>query len=392
MSTRPWLEHEILVTVGTGGVGKTTVAAAIGLEAARRGKRVLVLTIDPARRLADALGVGELGHEPRTVPRKVLRAAGIKGDGELVAMMLDTKRTFDELVSRYSPDQESLERILANPIYQNLTDALAGSREYSAMEKLHQLHSTGEYDLIVLDTPPSTHALDFLDAPRRLTGFLESDFLKLMFAPAIAMGRTGFRIFRFGSATVLRVMETLTGLGFLRAISDFLLAFESMLEGFTTRAREVEALLRDPICGFVLVVGPDPGQARRAEDFWARLQQERTHLLGLVVNRVRSWPGDEDAPELGEADAEHVTRWLAKGLAEQGSVFDPERAAREVVETLVRQASLARRDAEVCARLIKALGVPPETLHQIPLFSEDVHALDGLRCMGAYLFEDGGHA
>jgi anion-transporting ArsA/GET3 family ATPase len=241
VSAKPWLEHRILVTVGTGGVGKTTVGAAIGLEAARRGKRALVVTIDPARRLADALGVGELGHEPRTLPRKVLRKAGIEGRGELVAMMLDTKRTFDELVSRYSPDEEALERILANPIYQNLTDALAGSREYSAMEKLHQLHSAGDYDLIVLDTPPSTHALEFLDAPRRLTGFLQSDFLKLLFRPALAMGRTGFRLFRFGSATVLRAMERLTGIGFLRTISDFLLAFESMLEGFTTRAAEIEA-------------------------------------------------------------------------------------------------------------------------------------------------------
>ena len=386
MSAKPWLDHRVLVTVGTGGVGKTTVGAAIGLEAARRGKRALVVTIDPARRLADALGIGELGHEPRTLPREVLRKAGIEGPGELVAMMLDTKRTFDELVSRYSPDEEALERILANPIYQNLTDALAGSREYSAMEKLHQLHNAGEYDLIVLDTPPSTHALEFLDAPRRLTGFLQSDFLKLLFRPALVMGRTGFRLFRFGSATVLRVMERLTGIGFLRTISDFLLAFESMLEGFTTRAAEIEALLRDPVCGFVLVVGPDPEQARRALDFSARLQEDGIGLLGLVMNRVRTWPGSGPVPELDEVEAKRITEWLAKGLAEGNSPFDPKRTARNLVRTLTRQALLARRDAEVCAHLEKTLALPPEAVRRIPLFSEDVHALESLRRMASDLF------
>ncbi len=385
MSTTAWLESRILVTVGTGGVGKTTVGAAMGLAAARLGKRVLVLTIDPARRLADALGV-ELGHEPRTIPRELLRAAGVEGGGELVAMMLDTKRTFDELVSRYSPDQEALERILDNPIYQNLTDALAGSREYSAMEKLHQLHSAGEYDLIVLDTPPSGHALEFLDAPRRLTGFLQSEFIKLLFRPALAMGRTGFRLFRFGSATVLRVMEKLTGLGFLRAMSDFLLAFESMLGGFTTRAREIEVLLRDPSCGFVLVVGPDPGQARRAADFWTRLQQEKVHLLGLVVNRVRTWPGSGPIPELGDAEAKRVTEWLGKQLAKRDPPFDPERVARNLLGTLAQQAALAGRDARVCASLEEDLGLSPETVLKIPLFSEDVHGLQGLQCMATHLF------
>ena len=387
MSERAWLEHQILVMVGTGGVGKTTVGAAIGLEAARRGKRVLVLTIDPARRLADALGV-ELGHEPRSIPPAVLRAAGIEAEGELFAMMLDTKRTFDDLVRRYSPDEEALERILTNPIYQNLTDALAGSREYSAMESLHQLHSSGEYDLIVLDTPPSSHALEFLDAPRRLTGFLQSDFLKLLFRPALALGRTGFRLFRFGSATVLRALEMVTGLGFLRSISEFLLAFESMLEGFTQRAREIEELLRDPICGFVLVVGPDPEQARRAEDFWKRLQQERIHLLGLVMNRVRTWPGTGPTPKLGPAEAKRLTEALGKELARHDPTFDPELAARELVATLTQQATLARRDSEVCARLEGAMGLAPAEVRKIPLFSEDVHALEGLRRMASHLFEE----
>lgn len=387
MNTTPWLKRRILVTVGTGGVGKTTVSAAMGLEAARRGRRVLVLTIDPARRLADALGI-KLDHKPRSIPRKVLSAAGLELRGTLHAMMLDTKQTFDELVERYSTDREALERILANPIYQNLTDALAGSREYSAMEKLHQLHSTGDYDLIVVDTPPSGHALEFLDAPRRLTAFLQSDLLKVLFRPALAMGRTGFRLFRFGSATVLRVVEKITGLGFLTAISDFLLAFESMLDGFTARARETEVLLRDPACGFVLVVGPDPGQARRAEDFWARLQREEIHLLGLVVNRVRTWPVSGPVPELGDARIMGLTERLGKELAKRDPPFDGENAARSLVGMLAQQASLARRDARTCARLEQSLSLTPEAVRRIPLFSEDVHAVEGLQRMASHLFAE----
>ena len=174
-----WLERRVLVCVGTGGVGKTTVSAAIALEGARRGLRALVLTIDPARRLSDALGIGPLGPKPRRVPRKALLSAGIDSDGSLDAMMLDPKRTFDELVERYAPDARTKEEIYANPIYQNLTDALGGSREYSAMEQLHQLHQAGSYDLIVVDTPPARHALEFLDAPRRLIGFLDSKVLVL---------------------------------------------------------------------------------------------------------------------------------------------------------------------------------------------------------------------
>jgi anion-transporting ArsA/GET3 family ATPase len=385
---KPWLEQRVLVTVGTGGVGKTTIAAALGLEAARRGKRVLVVTIDPAKRLAQALGLNELGHEPRPIPRRMLQSAGIEGSGEFAAMMLDTKRTFDEVVSRYAPDEDALQRILANPIYRNLTDALAGSREYSAMEKLHQLHSSQEYDLIVLDTPPSGHALEFLDAPRRLTGFLQSQLLKLLFRPAFAMGRTSYRLFRFSSTTVLRAMERVSGIEFLSAISEFLLAFESMLDGFTTRSREIEALLRDPVCGFVLVVGPEREQARRALEFWARLQQEGVQLLGLVVNRLRFWPGSDPIPDLDDPATERLTGWLAKTLASIDPPDEAERIARNLATTLTEQARLARRDREICEDLAESLALLPEAVRRIPLFAEDVHALESLARVSSYLFKD----
>ena len=390
----PWLEHRVLVTVGTGGVGKTTVSAALGLEAARQGRRVLVVTIDPARRLAEALGIRELGHRAHQISAERLRSLGIDGGGEFHAMMLDTKRTFDEVVARYSPDRESLERILNNPIYKNLSDALAGSREYSAMEKLHELHSSGAYDLIVLDTPPSGYALEFLDAPRRLTGFLESQFLRLLFRPALAWGRTGLRLFRFGSDTLLRVVERLTGLEFLRAISEFLLAFEGMLTGFTDRSREVEALLRDPICGFILVVGPASDQAQRAREFWARLDREGVHLTGLVVNRVHSWPAPGPPLPLDRRRAKRLGRWLTQALEANGGLADPDpkRSAQAVVETLARQAALASHDDAVCEELSEALGLDPIAVRRVPLFAEDVHTLEALAQLSPHLFPDAGHA
>lgn len=386
MTSRDWLDLEVLVTVGTGGVGKTTVSAAMGLEAARHGRRVLVLTIDPARRLADALGVGELGHDPRRVPEDALRRAGIGGRGSLHAMMLDTKRTFDEMVARFTDDDESRDRILRNPIYRNLTDALAGSREYSAMEKLHQLYDEGAYDLIVLDTPPATHALDFLDAPRRLTGFLGSQFLQALLHPAAAVGRTGLRWFRQGSELVLHAIERITGLEFLSSISEFLLAFEAMLDGFRTRAHEVERLLRSPRCGFVLVAGPDVEQARRARAFSQRLRIEGIRLVGLVVNRVHAWPGGGPAPEPTQSARAAALAWVETHLASQGPALARPQLAALLVETTSRLAGLARRDRAVREQLEAALALAVTQVREIPLFEEDVHALEALVRMAEHLF------
>ena len=387
MTPSDWLERRVLVCVGTGGVGKTTVAAALGLEAARRGKRALVLTIDPARRLADALGTGPLDHEEREVPRAALRREGVRGDGRLFATMLDTKRTFDEVVRQYAPDPETLERIFANPIYQNLTDALAGSREYSAMEQVHRIRARGEYDLIVLDTPPAGHALEFLDAPRRLTRMLDTQILRLMFRPAVAMGRTGLRLFRLGASPVLRTLERISGFEFLTAVSEFLLIFESMLDGFSQRARETELLLRGPESGFVLVAGTGREQVRRSRSFFERLERERVSVEGLVVNRVRSWPGSGAIPEPSAAERAAAAREIARAFAARG-VDDAETTARQVVDTAVRQAALARRDRASVAELRRALPLDCPSVRVVPLFAEDVHALDGLSRIAAHLFGD----
>ena len=376
-----WLDRKVLVTVGTGGVGKTTIAAALGLAAAQRGKRALVLTIDPARRLADALGVGDLGHDPVEVPRELLRAAGVPPDGSLAAMMLD------ELLERYAPDEEALAQVLENPIYRNLTDALAGSREYSAMEKLYQLHNDGRYDLVVVDTPPAAHALDFLDAPRRLTGFLDSPILRLMFMPALAMGRTGFRLFRFGSNLFLPAIERITGIEFLRMVSEFLLAFEGLWAGVGSRAREIEKLLRAPESGFLLVVGPDPVQRRRAREFWARLDRESVHLAGLVLNRVRVWPGAGTIPALEPAQRRRARRALAEQLAAHG-LEDAGATADELVASVARYADLARRDLQLRAEFERSIPLDPGATRVVPLFTEDVNELAGLARMADHLFAE----
>jgi anion-transporting ArsA/GET3 family ATPase len=356
----------------------------------RRGRQDdRLLTIDPARRLADALGTGPLSAEPRRISDETLRGAGIEPAGSLDAMMLDPKRTFDRIVEAYAPDAEALARILSNPIYQNLTDALAGTREYAAMEQLYQIHQAGQYDLIVVDTPPARHALEFLDAPRRLTGFLGTQLIRIMFRPALAMGRTGFRLFRFGSATILRTVERVTGLEFLRMISEFLLAFEGMLEGFRERARETERLLRSEGCGFLLVAGPDPTQTRLAASFSARLQEEQVHLLGLIANRVRVWPGDAPPPVLDEAEQARATDHLRKSLVEVGAPFDARSVADTLVATAARQAHLARTDAQNLQALVERLPIEPDQARTIPLLAEDVHALDALDRISRFVFEDG---
>ena len=250
------LQRRVVVCVGTGGVGKTTVAASLALEAARSGRRAAVVTIDPARRLADALGIRSLGNEPQALPRERLDALGVPAQGSLSALMLDMKRTFDDLVTRLAEDEAARSRVLENPIYRHISDALAGSSEYAAMEKVYELSHSSDFDTLVVDTPPSQHALDFLDAPERLIEFLDSRLVQYIIHPAMAAGRAGFRWFQWGAQRGLSLIERVTGVGFLQDLSEFLLAFEHMSEGFRERAREVRSLLLGPESAFVLVAKP----------------------------------------------------------------------------------------------------------------------------------------
>jgi anion-transporting ArsA/GET3 family ATPase len=380
-------ERRIVVCVGAGGVGKTTLAAALGLGAARSGKRALVLTIDPARRLADALGVGALGNQPRAIPRELLTRLGVPAEGALSALMLDMKRTFDDLVERFAESPEARDRILQNRIYQNVSDALAGSAEYSAMEKVFELAESGEFDRLIVDTPPSQHALDFLEAPQRLLEFLDSSIVQLLLHPAFAAGRFGFRIFQRSAHRVLQLIEKVSGVSFLEDISEFLMAFEGMSDGFRQRAHRVNALLLGRETGFVLAAGPAPESVAHAEAFLARLQTSRVPLVGVVLNRARVWPGGGPAPAaVPRAGRElEAQRDLAAALAADA---DAEGAARAAIRAANEYACLVRRDEEVTRALRERSQASGCFWRRVPELPRDIHDLDGLARVAEALFAE----
>lgn len=388
------LGRRVVVCVGSGGVGKTTLSAALALAAARRGKRALVLTIDPARRLADALGVGELGHEPQAIPPDTLESLGVHPPGALSAMMLDMKRTFDELVVRFAPDEATRDRIAANPLYQHVSDTLAGSAEYSAMEKVYDVSGREEYDLVVLDTPPSAHALDFLEAPERLLEFLDSRLVQLLLHPAMSGARFGLRLFHRGAHQAFKLIERVTGVAFLEDVSEFLLAFEGMSEGFRDRARRVQQLLYGPQAAFVLAVGPTPESTRHAEAFLDRLEARRAPVAGLVANRVHAWPeggGDVPGPE-ARADAREA---LAKALAEDDpevALPDATEAAEAALQILEGTAARVARDERALAPLLARAERKGYFLRRVPELARDVHDLEGLERVERHVFAKGGAA
>jgi anion-transporting ArsA/GET3 family ATPase len=387
--------RRIVVCVGTGGVGKTTLAASFALEGARAGRRTAVLTIDPARRLADALGVAALGNEPTEIPRERLAALGVPPEGRLLAMMLDMKRTFDDLVTRFADSEESRRRILDNRIYQHVSDALAGSAEYSAMEKVYELSEREDLDLVVVDTPPSQHALDFLDAPRRLLEFLDSRLVQMLLHPAFAAGRFGVKLFQKGTERVLRVIERVSGIAFLEDVSEFLLAFEGMSAGFRERARRVQERLTGPDSGFVLAASPATESARHALGLLGRLETAGVPLAGVVVNRVHLWPGGGPGrsapgptparvPEAGRDD--EARRALAALLASGGGGFDADAAARAALAAADGYAAWARADADATAELAARAARAGGFVRRIPELAGDVHDLEGLAHVAEWLF------
>ncbi|WP_211305139.1 ArsA family ATPase [Streptomyces albireticuli] len=270
----------IVVCCGSGGVGKTTTAAALGLRAAERGRKVVVLTIDPARRLAQSIGIDALDNVPRRVP-----GTDTSAGGELYAMMLDMKRTFDEIVEAHA-DVERARAILENPFYQSLSAGFAGTQEYMAMEKLGQLRARDEWDLIVVDTPPSRSALDFLDAPGRLGSFLDGKFIKVLMAPAKLGGRAGMKFLGVGMSVMSGPLNKLMGAQLLRDVQTFVAAMDTMFGGFRTRADATYRLLQAPGTAFLVVAAPERDALREAAYFVERLAAERMPLAGLVLNRV----------------------------------------------------------------------------------------------------------
>ncbi|MFD7622815.1 ArsA family ATPase [Streptomyces sp. NPDC059802] len=290
----------IVVCCGSGGVGKTTTAAALGVRAAERGRKVVVLTIDPARRLAQSMGIDSLDNIPRRVP-------GIEGGeaGELHAMMLDMKRTFDEIVEAHA-DGERAHAILENPFYQSLSAGFAGTQEYMAMEKLGQLRARDEWDLIIVDTPPSRSALDFLDAPKRLGSFLDGKFIKLLMAPAKMGGRAGMKFLNVGMSMMTGTLGKLLGGQFLRDVQTFVAAMDTMFGGFRTRADATYKLLQAPGTAFLVVATPEPDALREAAYFVERLAAEEMPLAGLVLNRVHGSDAARLSAEHALAAAENL--------------------------------------------------------------------------------------
>ncbi|MGW1866681.1 ArsA family ATPase [Streptomyces mauvecolor] len=288
----------IIVCCGSGGVGKTTTAAALGVRAAERGRKVVVLTIDPARRLAQSMGIDSLDNTPR-------RVKDVEGDGELHAMMLDMKRTFDEIVEAHA-DPDRARAILSNPFYQSLSAGFAGTQEYMAMEKLGQLRARDEWDLIVVDTPPSRSALDFLDAPKRLGSFLDGKFIKLLMAPAKMGGRAGMKFLNVGMSMMTGTLGKLLGGPFLHDVQTFVAAMDTMFGGFRTRADATYRLLQAPGTAFLVVAAPERDALREAAYFVERLAADDMPLAGLVLNRVHGSAASRLSAERALAAAESL--------------------------------------------------------------------------------------
>jgi anion-transporting ArsA/GET3 family ATPase len=387
----------IIVCCGSGGVGKTTIAAALGLRAAERGRHVVVLTVDPARRLAQSMGLTSLDNTPTPVRGiKTLddqAGNGVESAGSLHAMMLDMKRTFDEIVEAHA-DPDRAAQILANPFYQSLSSSFAGTQEYMAMEKLGQLRRADEWDLIVVDTPPSRSALDFLDAPQRLARFLDGRLLRLLTAPAKVGGRAYLRALNAGFGVVTGVLTKILGTQVLRDVQTFVSALDTMFGGFRERADYTYQLLRAPGTAFLVVAAPEEDALREASYFVERLDTERMPLAGLILNRVQQVPAAHLSAARSLAAAEVLAGATAgnTGAGHTASGHDAamhggsgdHAAARQLTIAALQlhadrmtQAALERRIAGGFAA-----AHPLVPMEAIPAQPEDVHDLEGLRRIG----------
>jgi anion-transporting ArsA/GET3 family ATPase len=344
-------ERRVIVCCGPGGVGKTTVSASFALEAARRGRRACVVTVDPARRLADAMGIESLPNEPVEVPGAWA--------GTLHAVMLDAKTTFDELVERYARTTDQAAAIKANRLYQNLTGGLSGTQEYMAMEKLYELTGSEDFDIVVVDTPPTRNALDLLDAPRRLTQFLENRLFRALMAPT----RLSLRALHLATQALLKTISRVAGAEIVQDAVTFFQAFQGMEVGFDERARAVRELLADPKTAYVIVTSPRVDALEEAEFFASRLDERNVRTAALVVNRIH--------PRFGPAD-------LALPEAPAGTALG-------VLTDNVRILDAAADEEERSFAELAAITWPAP-LARVPLLGTDVHDVDGLVAVADALF------
>ncbi len=367
-------QKRIIVCVGSGGVGKTTVAASIALKAAMMGKKVMVCTIDPARRLANSLGMTELGNAEAQVAPERFFAAGLEPKGQLFAMMLDLKRTWDDLILRHVP-AEKRQAILESRFYQQLSSALAGSQEYVAMEKVYDLHHERDYDLIVLDTPPTAHALDFLDAPNRVLDFFGNDAMRWLLAPALKAGRAGLKVFQLTGGYFVKTISRITGTDLLTELAEFLLSLTPLYDVFKERAAAVKALLGSDKAAFVLVSSPNPHTVDEAIYFHTLLLQDRMPLGAIVANRVNvaaatPIPAREIAALAGRLEGAPTTHTIP---------------VQQRLEAAIAEARvLAEVDADQLVRLTTQCA--PTPVIQVPRFETDVYDLASLWALDRHLF------
>jgi len=374
--------RRILVCVGSGGVGKTTTAAAIALRAALAGRKTLVLTIDPARRLANSLGLGELGHQVQRVPEERLQRAAehLRGErtpgGELHAMMLDQKRAFDEIVERHASDPAAVARILANPVYAQISGSLAGAQEYAAMAKLHEFDSNSEFETIVVDTPPTAHALDFLDAPEKLTQAIDSPAIEWF--RKLRSSKGGWSVVGTSGAYVLKRLAKFVGSQFIDDLAVFFTEFNDILGGFRARAEETFAALRQEHVGFILVASPEPMAIREALFFHERLLRSQLRFEGFVVNRVH-----QDRPI--HCDVAGLERKLNhdEGIARLGYQPTTLRMAAEAMHQSHGDLQLL---ADADRKAIAGLERTAQAITEVPFLPEDVHDLTRLAELGNLLF------
>lgn len=372
----------VVVCVGQGGVGKTSTSAAIAMQGAHAGRRSLVLTIDPARRLANALGLPEIGNDERPVGEDAFRSVGLEPPrGRMTAMMLDVKRTWDDVIRRYHPDPARRDKLLANHLYEALSTALAGSQEYMAMEKLYELshRKDDRLELIVLDTPPATNAFDFLDAPNRMLDAIDNDATRWLLEPYTATGRITHKLFDAGSSFFIRTIARFTGTELIEGLAELLSSFQGMFEGFRERAKAVRAILESPDTTFLVIGTPREPASTEAQAFRARLVERKIDVGAMVLNRatVNVFDG---APAATRAELER-TVVLEGGRADfaarlAGAAETASRAAKEELEL-----------AEGVRR-----AIPGTTVVMVPELPRDIHDLLGLEALRGYLFDTAGSA
>jgi anion-transporting ArsA/GET3 family ATPase len=364
---------EIVIHCGSGGVGKTTTAAAAAAEAAiHLGGKVLVLTVDPAKRLANALGLEQFGNVETRVPPEAFAAANVEPRGELWAAMLDTKQSWDDLIRRHAPNPQTRDAILANPLYQNLMGRFVQSHDYIAMERLYDIHSAGTYDLIVVDTPPTRNAIDFLEAPARMADFFSSRFLRWLTMPARS------RVINFASKPFYTVADRILGSQFLEDIAEFFLLFQSMYDGFVERANAVTRVLGDRRTTFVVVSTLESSPVREAEFFISELQERNLHLGAIVLNKVLpKYLLDQDATAVAHRCCSDSPK-LAAALPMKAATAQVERVLREIGESFLNFQVVAKREAEIRSEL----ATTPEVVATVPYFDSDIYDLEGLIRLG----------